>query len=538
MSPIPPMSNTRPLNRHPSISRVAVHPPNAPPLSQLPPIPIATPLSPIYTSIQDSEDHLCPTPSGSDSSSSISFASSNSSSRDLGLEEHYSARYKATRDRNWGLDRDFGTARKTKEHDYTALADFALGPGPVGDDHPQTSPQTLKKAVSVSTLHMFKDSLSMPSREDKSLEPELKKQRSFHQSRCPPPLAPLPLRHSNSYVPPRTSSLQPTSPVESRKGACAVASPVIRKRLFSGPSRRPVTAASEDDDRSLFSIPTDSGHQSAGRSTRIRESMLSDTFSVTSSSTTGTDYAPQRIMSPADMFKVEESLQDELDAKYSDMQHNRARGVSFTSASASFLADHSSVSELSQRDAPVSSTKYHPPARSSSTVAKPASSSLRLNVSSRPGTAQPSPTATMHAEPPVENPSALLSIGLPLPRGLRSRPTTADTTSSVSSSGSRRLSAAPINPLSPRPPPSRRRVTPQHGTVDKVPHPILRKPSFLEIADESPSPSYPVSHPSTAARGSFARSSVTPTPLEEDSFLDMGKDSLDIPRDSLDEFGS
>ena len=111
------------------------------------------------------------------------------------------------------------------------------------------------------------------------------------------------------------------------------------------------------------------------------------------------------------------------------------------------------------------------------------------------------------------------------------------TMSSISSSGSRRLNAAPINPLSPRPAPSRRRVTPQY-TAEKAPHPIIRKPSFLEIADENPSPPYPTSRSSSMVRHSLARSTVTPVPQEEDSFLDMGKDSLDIPRDSLDEFGS
>ncbi|KAF9245762.1 hypothetical protein BU15DRAFT_70832 [Melanogaster broomeanus] len=481
------------LSRKASASRLATQPPRAPPLHDLPPPPV------LATASHDTEHHG-PSPSMSPSASSISFASS-PSTKDLD-DGYPTLRYRPLKDERDGSGFNRGSGETIKPHPPTEplhnpLADiFCQHPTSAARAPTASSGHTLKKSMSHSTLQKpkFPNELSPPppsSSQPKSVDRELKKQRSFHQSRLQTPSVPQ-LRHSNSATASNASSSDTNLPTEPRRPVTNSPPVSVRRRLFSGSSvRRPSMGAAEDDQGSVFSLPMEAERTQGMTSLHARSLLDEDNpESIPSSAIApAPDYA-QQIMSPAEMLKVEAVVQSEFDSKYGELLRNRQRNISYTSMSTPHF------NAMYVKDSPCTAPTSFP--RFSSRT--PSTSSWAPSVA-RPSTVDaPYSPSSLLSDPPG-SPTA----GLPPPPRSRARPHTTETT--YSDVSGRRLSNIPVNPLSP---PPRKRYTRASVNADTPPHrAMMRKPSFLEITDEAP-----------------------PSPYEG-SFLDFGsgKESLDLSRD-------
>ncbi|KAH7886144.1 hypothetical protein F5I97DRAFT_1928018 [Phlebopus sp. FC_14] len=471
------------LSRDATTSRLASGPPPAPPIS--------------CTSSEDAEEEVL-SPSGSGSSSSISFASSTSSTRDPDADVYFKSQYRTLKGRPSTADHEFtemGKSRYHKELANNSLADI-FSRSPVSTRPTSSGSQSLKKSVSHSTLQKLKVGQGITSTHSTTVgspavDKEIRRQRSFHQSRLQSsPITSFRNAHHNA------GPMDSTSPVitEQRRGTAASPPVSVRKRLFSGSSyRRPSTGVSDDDLRSVFSVPTDV-ERGQGTASLNPPADEGSGWVPSGAVSPAPDYA-QRIMSPAEMLKVEAIVQSEFDAKYGEALRNRQRNVSFTSASnplttgMTYMTEGQSISSFH---------RFSPSITHGNSGAPPT-----LRFSTRPSTAQDSTHSPHSSISPI--------VGLPPPPRSQSRPHTAETT--YSDMSSRRSSSIPFNSLSP--PPPRRLSTRVSLSGDKNPHKsMIRKPSFLEITDETPSEAPPYD-------GSFLD-------------LDSGKESLDLPREEYD----
>jgi len=241
-SPTSPTS-ARVVKPQTSISRIGL-PLSAPPAHDLPPPPA------INDALGDGDsDILVPNP-GSASSSSLSFASSVSSNREVVVNESYRPRQK----------------EKTL-HDRSPLSSSKTESG-LDIESAHTSPKTSE--IPTKSSSPMKNSHSHPSLGKRGpasapfvptpqvAEKVPRKQRSFHHPRIPIPPLPIPLRQASSFNPPSfTTSMSQdnTQLVEQRRGSGSGPTTSGKKRLFSG--RRPSTSQctmSEDDTRSVSSL--------------------------------------------------------------------------------------------------------------------------------------------------------------------------------------------------------------------------------------------------------------------------------------------
>jgi hypothetical protein len=410
--------------------------------------------------------------------------------------------------------------------------------------------RSLKKAISIQNIPKKSQGSSVPSSlsaaEDTKL---LKKQRSFHHSCIPvPPLPPsLKQAGSSNFSSARDASLVPEEHRVSVQASpkSPLSSPVlnpilVRKRLFSGTSlRRPTSPQSpelDDDMQSILSLspatsPVARPHTAIPLN-RPSDSNNSDLPSFwdeefpTCPSTTNRsrDYAPRHILSAADILKFENMVRDGENLN----KFQRSRGNSFTS----LTTCKQSVRTASSSAAPVRS--FSPPSAIRRTEESFGETSGKSPASNRPRTRgnslQGKAGNVTNGRPHTAIPSSGQSTrslsfqslhalhGLPLPPPICPRPSTYSLTNS-STAGDR--SSVVIMPLSP--PPVRRSAA--RRVLDPVsPTPVLRpgisrRPSFLDMkddADQEPPPPPP------------------PPPLE-DSFLDMGKASLDTVRSGVEE---
>ncbi|KAJ7110009.1 hypothetical protein C8R44DRAFT_801168 [Mycena epipterygia] len=317
-------------------------------------------------------------------------------------------------------------------------------------DPPRTSPRTLRKSISHQSLSKRGQSPSSSSSTpvpmpDPATIKVPRKQRSFHQHRVPVPPVPLQLPLSDQ-----------------RASDPGISS---RRRLFSGSSsRRPSqsTIALTDDARSLNAAPEPDRTASS--------SCWIDTGSVH-------EYTPQQIMSPAEMLKVEASV----DAAY---KRPRKESIVSTSGMSDFEHDFglSSLSFSGGRPRPSSD---HP--------------SVRTSTSDHAHSSQDMFYLPMAPQPP--SPPVLMSLPPP-PR--RTKPRTGS------------LSRSPSEHVAPLSPPSRKNLRPKISVEERRHRQsILRKPSFLDIEDEM---------------------DKEPALMRQGSFLDLTRGSFDSVRsvDTLD----
>ncbi|KAH7909786.1 hypothetical protein BJ138DRAFT_1154402 [Hygrophoropsis aurantiaca] len=494
-----PPPQPRTLTRQLSTSKVPPVPPTAPPVHELPPPP---PLTTARDSDMLDDDDSPVTFSGSGSSSSLSFASSSSSTREFEEEDYYQSRYKTLKEKCSRSELE--ALQKLGKISGQVHAEDIISPRSPLNSRPAPFTHCLKKSLSHQTLQKAKHgSNSISSDIDDVKDKAIRKQRSFHQSRlnAPPLPAPHHAKSANSIVP--FSATDIPSPTESRQGN---SSQLVRKRLFSGSkSRQIMPTGPEDDLRSIFSLPSEVERTRAAV-TRTTASLLDEPMSDNMSTSThsATDYLPQRIMSPAEMLKVEACVQSEFDAKYRDALQNRQRGISFTSASTPLLT---TCPQQNISNAPISFTRVAP-MRSASTIAK---APVLPRLATRPSTAQGDSISGALCSPSTTSPSSACPIiGLSPPPRPRGRPSTAETNFNEGM-GSRRSSNVPFIPLTP-PPPRKRTIRTSPSSEKTAPQKsMIRKPSFLDITDDGPS-------------------------YENSSFLDFdsGKESLDISRDTDD----
>ncbi|KAG1754843.1 uncharacterized protein EDB91DRAFT_256139 [Suillus paluster] len=423
------------------------------------------------------EDRFSSSAGDGSSSSGISFTTGNRRIQDLHIEENHNQRYRPYKDTSLGFDRDFETLRQpVKESGRIHVRD-------VIESHPPPAFHQLKKSLSHSTLQKAKlGSSGMQDlfRGDKGL----KKQHSFHRSRV--------------HTPPTSTPASPSTPldhdslsVESHKPSFPRPQPAMRKRMFSGSSRRPSTAITDEDLRSVFSLP--SSHLASPKTVAsLLDEPSSEPLASGMVTYPVTEFTPQYIMSPAEMLKVEAIVQGEFDAKYGEALRNPQR-----STFAPTPMYGTSYTKAGLRMAPTSFPRLAP-TRSTSNFKGPTPRS-----SARPSTAQPTSYST-----PTFLSSTLPKVGLSPPPRLRARPRTAETMYHEDLF-SRQSSNMPFISLSPPPPrpkcPTRAPSLTGDTTVPQ--RSVIRKPSFLEIADDT-----------SGYEGSFLD-------------FDSGKESLDLSRD-------
>ena len=482
-TPTPPMYDPKSipaLPRSPTIHRevsvrVAAEPPCAPPPHALPAVPIPC----------DTGDDSVSNDSHQ-SSSGISFASSASHILDDN-DDYLDPRYRIMMERPMTADRESVTSGMPVYKDI--LLKENLTPPSTANCPPSSSGHSLKKSLSHSTLQKCMATWLPPSpssSDANAADREPRKQRSFHHSRNQPP----PLRHVSSCTPSTSARESP----DSHRGPPS-SPPVTRKRLFSGSSqRRPSTATTEDDLRSIFSLPSEIERSQATvplHSAQLNEGHDSDAAPHGAPLTAPTEYA-QQIMSPAEMFALEAKVQSEFEGKHGEPIRNRQH----IPASILVTPQHEPFVRKGPNTAPSSFNRFGARTFPNGSLDLPAP---QLNV--RPSTAQELP----HSSSSLLSVQSRPSTGLPLPSQPNfSRPHTAESSYSKTSHAPCVAGNRASNVFTPLSPPPRRPPTRVVVNREEPQRLMIRKPSFLDINDEPPS--------------------------MEDSFLDLGggKGSLDL----------
>jgi hypothetical protein len=548
VSPVSP-SNTSPrvVIRHPSSNKLQpLLPQTAPPTSELPPAP---------DDVRQHDISLLPafvehtSQSATSSSSSLSFASSIS----LGLD----ASEADVRRRDIRRLKDAKKPGKSRPSSPSTSTDATL------DVHGSTSKsfnccrefsptRSLKKAISIQNMPKRPVGIntppSLPSAEDTKV---VKKQRSFHHTRIPVPPFPASLKQASSSnsISGRDVLSVPEecrpSPQASQKSPLSspVLSPTsVRKRLFSGTSLRRSTSSQtpepDDDTPSIFSLPsTISTLTRPHTAIPIRQSSVSNKPELSSfwddeipgnpgAGGESRDLGPQHILSAADILKFENMVRDGGNLNGFVREHDNPITPLATSRHSARTTHEQTTSVRSS--APPSATRQF------NTLGTASGRFLTQDRQRIRGNSQQGKGCDVTNGRPQTGISSLgqsvrsMSIqslntphGLPPPPRLRSRPST----SSGASSGvidnvpslppGDRSSVVALAPLSP--PPARssatRRVLDPPSVAPSLRPGISRTPSFLDMRDDMD----------------------RELPPPEDSFLDMGKVSLDTVRSSMEE---
>ncbi|KAJ7596626.1 hypothetical protein C8J56DRAFT_816458 [Mycena floridula] len=366
-----------------------------------------------------------------------------------------------------------------------AMANQSYVPRPkVTDVDDKGSSKSLRKQLSQHSLVKNTRPPSVPSTPSEPIvEKTIHKQRSFHHPRIPLPSIPLPHRHHSTA----SASKDDT---ESRRGSTSGST---RKRLFSTSSARPSTsngASMEDDARSILSLATADNHGSLSKTLSLSTASVSannfqSSFWDETPSSPGpsvSEWTPQRIMSPAEMAKVEARV-NETEKMY------RKRGLSVVSSPTSITSDEDSFSLYSPQHAL--------PSRSNSVLSKSPSFFQRTSHSS----STPPLSSSTHSSLPIDSPR-LISLAPP-PRSW-TRP-----------SSSSNSEAAGFLPLTPPPRKPRRKPSAETVSRDKR-RSIMRKPSFLDIGDDKDTDEENIA------------------PVVGGSFLDLARESFDTLRSTDD----
>lgn len=484
--------------RQASVSRLQ-SPPSAPPTQRLPPPPS-----------QGDEPTASQLPGAayqieSPLSSSLSFGSTTSPAAD-GVQDH----------ERWISERGPQTRQRHEP-------DKLVGPAQKESKTAPGSPRTLKKSISHQALSRRNNHTSPSATPKTSPEATFRKPRNLAHPRLPIPHNPLSARPSSASnatsfpsLPEFGGNQTPTS--DSRRGSTSG-----RRRLFSGSSISKLSLSQQtlnrdDDALSTFSLRSDHDPHlvpykpsSSTKGTRPPSSFWDEASDHMPASPVRStlEYTPQVIMSREELARLEESV--ETTPAYS----TRSRGFSVLSTS-TMASDYDKHYDFS----PVGLSPPPPATR-------PNSKQLQIRMSSNSFSAKPSSTLSRPNSPPHSilstasdhrssmqtmspgssspSPQTLVMTSLP-PPPRRRRPT---------------VISEPDLP-NPTPPPFPSLVSIQKSssmrskfTVEKSLHrrSILRKPSFLDIGDDS-----------DQATESEVDELVT------GSFLDLARESFDTIR--------
>jgi hypothetical protein len=526
--------------RQPSSSKLQpLRPPTAPPAFELPPAP---------GDVQPHDFSLLPafvepTPqSATSSSSSMSFASSTSSKSDALEVEVHRRDMRRLKDPKKS-DKNRPTSPSTRDvHDLT--------PKPSHSSREFSPTRTLRKAISIQSIPRQASSGNgkLPSLSAVEDTKSVAKQRSFYHARIPRPSLPASLKQTGASnasgrdalpVPeePKVSiQLPQKSPLSS-----PVLSPTnVRKRLFSGTSMRrslsSQTPDPDDDSQSIFSLPTVASPPSLPHSTvPTNESSSSNKRQLPSFwddempacpdvGNESRDIGPRHILSAADILKFDNMILD------GEKQNGslRSRESSITSPAPPHhpvRTAHDPTSPVKSVSSPSASRPFYSLGAASnrslmSGRQRTRGNSLRGKVGDvMNGRPQIGVTSLGQAVRSLSSQSLSSLPGLPQPPRQRTRPSTSSGIPSPSTEDvplftpGDRSSVVALMPLSP--PPARRsaaRRTLDHTASTPTLRPVVsRRPSFLDMRDD------------------LDRELLPP----DDSFLDMGKVSLDTVRSSM-----
>jgi hypothetical protein len=484
----------RVIVRQASASRIS-SPPSAPPRHELPPPPL------LSGEARDDSPEAALASGGLGSPSSLSFASSVSSNRDIFLS--YSPRLKEKQSSGRASP---SSSKYEVDHSGHLLSKVT--------QPPLSAPRSLKKALSHQSLTKRGSSSSNPvltpstSSPERTIDKEPRKQRSFNQPKSSKFSVPS-IRQASL-----TGSQRPTSPsdpaptVERRRENTSASSTPSRKRLFSGSNlRRPSTAqrlASEDDTLSVFSVRSEPEQASsfvtpvspATSSSFWDEGTHDNTFESPGRLTH--EYTPQQIMSPAEMAKVEASIEESSIS-------GRPRGLSVTSTpSVPSDGDERVVTDSSSHSVRHTGTSNGLPLRTNSLLVKGLSVPRRNTV--RPSTSDAHPTVSSTPTPlkfSFQSPQAITS--LPPPPRPRLRPSPVSQAESPEDGYGAGPPSLPI-----------RRILRAKSSVEKASYrrSIMKKPSFLEIDDDTDGET----------------DGDSPEETMNSSFLDLARESFDTVR--------
>lgn len=496
--PIPPLNDQPPSPSSSTNPRMLIHklsasrivgPPSAPPSGGLPAPPAADSFN-----TADDETALRAVSPGS-SSSSLSFALSTGRA-EMGRRE-ITQREMDRDSSNIKSSLGVHTVKRSLSHqNFSKRPSYKVGTTASGSSTPVERPEC-KSPRKQRSFHNNSRIVASPSSSLSS------------SSRQPPLPPPVP---SQPQSPLSSSSPEPFT--DQRKGNGSGTSTSVRRRLFSGSSsiRRPIsqTFSAGDDYQSVFSA--DGGEQTQGvsSSTEPLGSVKSPTpsfrdggppsdhrslSSPVPSSTS--EYTPQKIISPAELLRMEASCNNEGSAAYDHYSYNTStaheRSRPFAMSPSSPMSDRNGLESLT---APASPTHYiiDKASGTSTGVRRSPSTTSPVHHSLRPSISHNGLTGATPLFPSSTLPSS--SIGLPPPPRPRRQTAIIDKDNSLT------------------PPPIRRAKT-TTGANAPLMRSLMKKPSFLEIEDEA----YPKRPLSVAS--AFAS-----------SFLDLerGKDSFDTIR--------
>ena len=498
LTPIP--TSPRVVIRQSSTSHISL-PPSAPPTHELP----ATPAVVVDEESRSDFHGVLPCAETA-SSSTLSFASSLSSTRETLTQQR--PRSKSTRT----SDRDLFQNPKEVDPDSASLHSISRV-----TQTANTSTRTLREVISHQSLR--RRAQPSPSTEshptfETTNEKVPRKRRSFHHPRLPVPPIPLPLRHASSYNSSMSSPTTDTSSVTLEQGrGNASSSSGGRKRLFSS-NRRPSTSQcfpSEDDTQSIFSVRSDQ-ETSTGTSFKpwmsarasSQSSFWEEGVSDAATSIIRAEYTPQHIMSPAEIAEVEASVEN------TPSLYTQQRGFSLLSETAD--AHHNDTPSGLSPPPPMrlKAKQSNHPTRNKSITAKSSAPPHRRDY--RPSTTHPviSPLLVSSDEDdePIYRPSSSSPpsmASLPPPPRPRQR-------GALVSQPDLSVNTPPL------PPPARKGLMRSNTSVEKTIHrrSIMRKSSFLEIDDD------------TDKDTDFV---ITDASVSG-SFLDLARESFDTVRSS------
>ena len=467
--PAPLSTSPRVVIRQTSTSHLSL-PPSAPPTHEL----LATPAVVVDEESRSDFRGVLPC-AESASSSTLSFASSLSSTRETLTQRR--PRSKSTRT----PDRD-PLCQNSEEVDPDSASLHSIS---WVTQTPNTSTRTLREVISHQSLRRraqpSSSTESHPAFETTNGKVP-RKRRSFHHPRLPMPPIPLPLRHASSYNSSMSSPTTDTSSVTLEQGrGNASSSSGVRKRLFSS-NRKPSTSQcfpSEDDTQSIFSVRSEQ-ETSTGASffrpwisarASSQSSFWEEGASDAATSFIHAEYTPQHIMSPAEIAEVEASVEN------TPSLYTRQRVFSLLSATSD--ADHNDTPSGLSPPPPLR-LKVKQSNRSTQNKSTTAKSLAPPRHDYRPSPTHrvipPLLVSSDEDDEPMYRPSSSppSMTSLPPPPRPRQRGTLVSQPDSS------------VNSL-PLPPPARKGLMRSNTSVEKMIHrrSIMRKPSFLEIDDDT-----------------------------------------------------